>query len=122
LTLSGSISTIALSGIETLALTTPSMFVSADRTLATQLIPQIIPLTVKETCCAVVVTSDVSVFSFFVEVVSSLCSEAQLMKSIVIEASKESNFTKRIISHPPKIDMLTAILFVKNRSCQILFM
>ena len=101
MTLSGSISTIALSGIETLALTTPSMFVSADRTLATQLIPQIIPLTVKETCCVVVVTSDVSVVSFFVEVVSSLCSEAQLMKSIVIEASKESNFTKRIISHPP---------------------
>ena len=84
-----------------MALTTPSMLVSADRTLATQLIPQIIPLTVKETCCAVVVTSDVLVFSFFVEVVSSLCSEAQLMKSIVIEASKESNFTKRIISHPP---------------------
>ena len=83
MTLLGSIFTIALSGMETLALTTPSMFVSADRTLATQLIPQVIPFTVKETCCVVAF--------------SSLCSETQPMKSIVIDVSKESNFTKRII-------------------------
>ena len=100
LTLLGSIFTIALSGMETLALTTPSIFVSADRTLATQLIPQVIPLTVKETCCAVVFTSAISVLLSFVEAFSSLCSEAQLIKSIVIDASTENNFTKRIILYP----------------------
>ena len=100
LTLLGSIFTIALSGMETLALTTPSIFVSADRTLATQLIPQVIPLTVKETCCAVVFAPAISVLLSFVEACSSLCSEAQLIKSIVIDASTENNFTKRIISYP----------------------
>ncbi len=100
LTLLGSIFTIALSGMETLALTTPSIFVSADRTLATQPIPQVIPLTVKETCCAVVFAPAISVLLSFVEAFSSLCSEAQLTKSIVIDASTENNFTKRIISYP----------------------
>ena len=86
--------------METLALTTPSIFVSADRTLATQLIPQVIPLTVKETCCEVVFAPAISVLLSFVEAFSSLCSEVQLIKSIVIDASTENNFTKRIISYP----------------------
>ena len=98
LTLLGSIFTIALLGMETLALTTPSTFVSADRTLATQLIPQVIPSTVKETCWAVPFAFVVVVSLSFVDAVSSLCSEVQLMKSIVIGTSKKSSFIKRIIS------------------------
>ena len=98
LTLLGSICTIALLGMETLALTTPSTFVSADRTLATQLIPQVIPSTVKEICWAIPFAFVVVISLPFSDVVSSLCSEAQLMKSIVTDTSKKRSFTERIIS------------------------